>query len=225
MGERHLAPGRLQLAPARVQHASPSACGSSSPSGSSATPPCSATSAAAPPRSGCALGSAGRRRAVAVGGCSRAPLLAGATARPRGACAQSTSDFVIRPAGPLPETAARSTPSTAAARAATGETFVPSGACERRRPGARCRGACGACRRLRAAAGAQPLARRPPTAMRAITWPTVTVSPSCTRISLTVPVAGDGSSRSTLSVEISTIVSSTLMRRRPSRAIRGSFPR
>ena len=47
--------------------------------------------------------------------------------------------------------------------------------------------------------------------MRAITWPTVTVSPSATRISLTVPVAGEGSSTSTLSVEISTIVSSTLI--------------
>ena len=42
--------------------------------------------------------------------------------------APSTSDFVIRPAGPLPDTSARFTPSTAAARAATGETFVPSGA-------------------------------------------------------------------------------------------------
>ena len=48
--------------------------------------------------------------------------------------------------------------------------------------------------------------------MRAITWPTVTVSPSATRISLTVPVAGEGSSTSTLSVEISTIVSSSLDR-------------
>ena len=47
--------------------------------------------------------------------------------------------------------------------------------------------------------------------MRAITWPTVTVSPSATRISLTVPLAGAGSSTSTLSVEISTIVSSTLI--------------
>jgi len=47
--------------------------------------------------------------------------------------------------------------------------------------------------------------------MRAMTWPTVTVSPSSTRISLTVPLAGEGSSRSTLSVEISTIVSSALM--------------
>ena len=50
------------------------------------------------------------------------------------------------------------------------------------------------------------------TEMRAITCPTVTVSPSATSSSLTVPVAGEGSSTSTLSVEISTIVSSCLIR-------------
>ena len=33
----------------------------------------------------------------------------------------------MRPPGPLPETLARSTPSAAAARAATGETFAPVG--------------------------------------------------------------------------------------------------
>ena len=43
--------------------------------------------------------------------------------------------------------------------------------------------------------------------MRAMTWPTVTVSPSAARISVIVPAAGAGSSMSTLSVEISTIVS------------------
>ena len=40
-----------------------------------------------------------------------------------------------------------------------------------------------------------------------MTWPTVTVSPSATRISVIVPLAGAGSSMSTLSVEISTSVS------------------
>ena len=38
--------------------------------------------------------------------------------------------------------------------------------------------------------------------------PTSTVSPSATRISVTIPAPGDGTSVSTLSVEISTIVSS-----------------
>ena len=47
--------------------------------------------------------------------------------------------------------------------------------------------------------------------MRAMTWPTVTVSPSSASSSVTVPLAGAGSSTSTLSVEISTIVSSRLM--------------
>ena len=56
------------------------------------------------------------------------------------------------------------------------------------------------------------LAPAPFRAMRAITWPTVTVSPSSTRISTTVPLAGAGSSTSTLSVEISTIVSAALMK-------------
>ncbi len=40
--------------------------------------------------------------------------------------------------------------------------------------------------------------------------PTSTVSPSATRISVTIPVPGDGTSVSTLSVEISTIVSSAV---------------
>ena len=44
--------------------------------------------------------------------------------------------------------------------------------------------------------------------MRARTWPTVTVSPACARTSVIVPVAGEGTSASTLSVEISTTVSS-----------------
>ena len=45
--------------------------------------------------------------------------------------AASTSAFVTRPPGPEPFTAARSTPSAAATRAATGETFMPSGVAAR----------------------------------------------------------------------------------------------
>ena len=48
-----------------------------------------------------------------------------------------------------------------------------------------------------------------PDVMRPITWPTVTVSPGCARISPITPAAGAGTSASTLSVEISTIVSSS----------------
>ena len=44
-----------------------------------------------------------------------------------------------------------------------------------------------------------------------MTWPTETVSPAWARISVIVPVAGEGTSASTLSVEISTIVSSSSM--------------
>ena len=46
--------------------------------------------------------------------------------------------------------------------------------------------------------------------IRAITCPTVTVSPSSARISVIVPAAGAGSSMSTLSVETSTTVSPSL---------------
>ena len=48
--------------------------------------------------------------------------------------------------------------------------------------------------------------------MRASTVPTSTVSPSVTRISVTSPDAGDGTSVSTLSVEISSSVSSASTR-------------
>ena len=73
-------------------------------------------------------------------------------------------------------------------------------------------------RRRRRGAGRRsapaPASRRPsgapaPAVMRARTWPTVTVSPASARISVIVPLAGAGISASTLSVEISTIVSST----------------
>ena len=54
------------------------------------------------------------------------------------------------------------------------------------------------------AAGVAPFS----VAISASTAPTLTVSPSATWILTTVPVAGDGTSASTLSVEISTRVSS-----------------
>ena len=55
-------------------------------------------------------------------------------------------------------------------------------------------------------AGAAPSACVP-AVIRAITCPTLTVSPSWARISAIVPEAGAGNSMSTLSVEISTTVS------------------
>src|SRR5580704_6929929 len=51
-----------------------------------------------------------------------------------------------------------------------------------------------------------------PTAIRAITVPTSTVSPTGTMISATTPDAGDGTSVSILSVEISAIVASASIR-------------
>ena len=119
--------------------------------------------------------------------------------------AARTSDFVMRPFGPVPERPPTSTPSAAATRAATGEMLVPSGgvaapADEAFSP-------------LSAGAGVDPPddAAPAPVSMRAMTCPTVTVSPSAARISVIVPAPGAGSSTSTLSVEISTIVSPSAM--------------
>src|SRR4051794_20747671 len=99
----------------------------------------------------------------------------------------------MRPRGPVPLIVERSTPSAAATRAATGETWAPAGTDG---AGVATGGAASA-----AAAGAPA-----PSAMRAMTWPTLTVSPSSKRISVIVPLAGAGSSMSTLSVESSTTV-------------------
>ena len=102
-------------------------------------------------------------------------------------------------------------PSAAATRRAIGEIAgaVPSPIRRwfgRRSPG-RIAGGCGG----RAAGAGTATAPRPaPAVIRAITWPTVTVSPSSARISVIVPEAGAGSSMSTLSVEISTTVSPSL---------------
>ena len=87
--------------------------------------------------------------------------------------------------------------------AATGVTFRPSGvAAVAASPAGR-----GAL--VGSGAGvARPSAAPAPAAIRAMTWPTVTVSPASARISAIVPDAGAGTSASTLSVEISTIVSS-----------------
>ena len=112
-------------------------------------------------------------------------------AAPSPAAAASTSAFVIRPAGPLPETAREVDALDAPPRgAATGETL----ACRRApAPAGGAGGAVAACRAAGASRRRAPAAgAAPPTAMRAITCPTVTVSPSATRISVTVPVAGRG---------------------------------
>ena len=117
------------------------------------------------------------------------------------------SFFVTRPPVPVPGTFAGSIPCSEAIRATTGETndlpfSLGATGSALRNPAppvaqlARARGVC---------AGAAAPASPP---MRASTVPTSTVAPSSTRISLTTPDAGDGTSVSTLSVEISSSVSS-----------------
>ena len=113
-----------------------------------------------------------------------------------------TSALVIRPPGPLPVTDARSMPSAAAMRAATGDTFAPSGggaAGASAGPPFVVSGAEGSVSRVGAAPSVAVV-------MRAMTSPTVTVAPASTRTSVIVPAVGAGSSTSTLSVEISAIV-------------------
>ena len=95
-------------------------------------------SIAAPPRSSLL--------SVTVGSALARGPAAGAGA----ALAASTSAFVMRPAGPLPSTAARSTPSAAAMRRATGEMCAPSRRLRLAACGPGSRGATGGC-----SAGAQ----------------------------------------------------------------------
>ena len=101
----------------------------------------------------------------------------------------------MRPPGPVPAIALRSMPSAAATRAATGEILASS---------ATTGAACGAAAPLPDVSTGAGRAAPAPTFIRAMTWPTVTVSPSSARISVIVPAVGAGSSMSTLSVEIST---------------------
>ena len=96
----------------------------------------------------------------------------------------------------------RSMPWAAATRRATG--VAPQ--VVRRRGGTSVPG--GTRRARRRGSGRAAVGRPAPAAMRAMTWPTETVSPAGTRISASVPEAGAGTSASTLSVGISTSVSS-----------------
>ena len=161
---------------------------------------------------------AGPRMGVAVRSPqSRGPEAARWTARlgpgaaPPVSIAASTSALVTRPRGPLPSIALRSMPFASATRAATGVALAaplpPAG-----------RGSGVADRALSSRCGGSPAGVRPavraraPAAMRQRTVPVVTVSSGCTRISASVPATGEGSSASTLSVEISTSRSSASTR-------------
>ena len=116
--------------------------------------------------------------------------------------APRTSAFMIRPPGPLPWTRDTSMPSAWATRRATGEMRTPSG---RTSSGSSTSSSAALGTGSGTAAGFAPL---PPDFIRAMTWPTVTVSPGSARISSITPEAGAGTSASTLSVLISTMVSS-----------------
>src|SRR4051794_14000679 len=136
---------------------------------------------------------AGPRIGLAPAGAGAGFGLAGADA-PLPESAACTSSLVTRPRGPEPARPATSTPLADAMRAATGVAltlpFPPVAF-----PGAVCASGSGGA----AGAGAPS-----PGAMRATTVPVATTSSGFARISTTVPATGDGSSASTLSVEIST---------------------
>src|SRR5436305_7595038 len=106
-----------------------------------------------------------------------------------------TSFFVTRPRRPLPFSSERSTLCSAAIRRTTGEIGGGCSSPADSRPPT-------ADSSLWASPG------RAPVSIRASTVPTSTVLPTSTRTSSTRPEAGDGTSVSTLSVEISTMVSS-----------------
>ena len=114
--------------------------------------------------------------------------------------AASTSSLVTRPRGPEPVIASTSRPWALAMRAATGVALPPFVA------GA---SAAGFTSVASALGWTAPFPPPVPPAMRHSTEPTGTVWSASTRISAIVPATGDGTSASTLSVEISTSGSST----------------
>ena len=130
---------------------------------------------------------------IAAGPRSGFASAAPAAAAPPSAAA-STSALTIFPPTPVPLTAPRSTPAAAATRRATGDTGAPS-------PGgaAAVAGGVGS----DAAVGAAPA----PALISPSAWPTWTVSSAATSSFVIVPLAGAGTSASTLSVETSTTVS------------------
>ena len=148
-----------------------------------------------------------KRASVAAGpriGTAVAPSGAGgALGAPLPCTAASTSSLVTRPRGPLPCTVETSSPWALATRAATGVAAPGAPGAAAAGTGAEVGSAAGATGPP--AAGAAPA----PAAMRQSVVPTATVSSACTRISRSVPATGEGSSASTLSVEISTRMSST----------------
>src|SRR3954470_10235299 len=119
-----------------------------------------------------------------------------------------TSCLRTRPPRPVPVTRSRSIPCSAAMRCTTGEWRrgrEPFPASRTTGAGSLVDGAGVS----PTAAAASPVGRpSPPVSMRAITVPTSTVSSGWTRISTTVPAAGDSTSVSILSVEIAQITSS-----------------
>ena len=147
-----------------------------------------------------------KRASVAAGpriGLSSAPAGASGAAAPLPSSAPSTSSFVTRPRGPVPLIESRSTPSAPAMRAAIGVALAapfPAVGVE----SARLAAAAGCTGPFPADAG-----RPSPAAMRHRTVPTATVESGSTRSSAIVPATGEGTSASTLSVEISTSGSST----------------
>jgi hypothetical protein len=153
---------------------------------------------------------AGPRSGFASPGAAVGAGAAGAAPSPSPAAA-STSALVTLPPAPDPFTFARSTPRSAAILRATGVALPPSpisgrvlcslGARPEPSPSL-------APRSVSAAAGSVAPWSPPasPGLIRASTAPTSTVSSGCAAIEVTTPLAGAGTSASTLSVDTSTIV-------------------
>ena len=173
MRERDLPPRRLQLAPAGVQVRSPSASGSSSPSGST-----SDSLHVARERRRAALDRLRARGRCAVGHGRRSPRPGRCSCLPCQRCprrcpsrrASSTSALTIRPAGPLPDTLADPRPRRLprARPPATRVCRQPALACAVAWGAAPARRACCGCG---ASAGGACPGAAPAGASLAITWP------------------------------------------------------
>src|SRR5882762_1376174 len=154
-------------------------------------------------------GSAGRAASAKAPAALAAVAAAGAAAKAAGCSADNTSPLVMRPSRPVPTTCEAARPASASRLAAAG---IGAAACAKA-PAAKAAGAVAA-----RAAGAVAAAGLPAAALAeagsiiAITSPATTVLPSGLTICASVPAAGAGTSRTTLSVSTSINTSSSSTR-------------
>src|SRR6266436_693404 len=152
-------------------------------------------------------GSAGRAASAKAPAALAAVAAAGAAAKAAGCSADNTSPLVMRPSRPVPTTCEAARPASASrlAAAGIGAAAFAAAACAKA-PAAKAPGAAASAAGLPAAALAEA------GSIIAITSPATTVLPSGLTICASVPAAGAGTSRTTLSVSTSINTSSSSTR-------------